>query len=227
MPESGQLVKLKMVAYRDKDFTQEARKEFDVLINPSSCKHSYAINYKENESMGDTAGAPKFEKFGGESISFKIVLDGTGIVPGSDKAKGVYHQLKQLKETAYNYNGTIHEPNYVQLLWGSMLFNGRLTSLNVEYNLFKPDGVPLRANVDLDFKGFTSKELEARMANRSSPDLSHLITVKAGDTLPKLCYEIYKDTSYCIEIAEINGLSCFRKVKPGIQLLFPPLMKNG
>ncbi|MFA8434710.1 MAG: hypothetical protein ACEPOZ_09360 [Marinifilaceae bacterium] len=227
MADGGELVKLKMVAYKDEGFSEKAGNEFEVLINPSSYKHSYGIRYKENESMGDTAGAPKFEKFGGESASFKIVLDGTGVVPGSDKAKGVYQQLKKLKETAYNYNGTIHEPNYVQLLWGSMLFNGRLTSLSVEYNLFRPDGMPLRANVDLDFKGFTSKELESKMANKSSPDLSHLITVKAGDTLQKLCYEIYKDTAYCTEIAQINGLSGFRRVKPGTQLLFPPLRKNG
>lgn len=154
-------------------------------------------------------------------------MDGTGVVPGSDKAKSVYQQLKKLKDTGYTYNGKIHEPNYVQIIWGSMLFNGRLTSLNVEYNLFKPDGTPLRANVDLDFKGFTSKDLETRMANSSSPDLSHLITIKSGDTLPKLCHEIYKDSTYCFEIAEINGLSSFRNVKPGTQLLFPPLMKNG
>lgn len=52
MPGSGELVKLKMVAYKDEEFSQKAGNEFEVLINPSSYKHSYSISYKDNESMG-------------------------------------------------------------------------------------------------------------------------------------------------------------------------------
>ena len=222
----GELVKLKMVAYKDENFSRKAGKEFDVLINPANYSHNYSINYKDNESMGETSGAPKFEKYPAETISFKIVLDGTGVVPVSGNRKNVYELLRTLKDTVYTFNGSIHEPNYVQLLWGSMLFNGRLTSMKVEYNLFKPNGLPLRANVSLDFKGFTSKELSSKMANLSSPDMSHLIVVKAGDTLPNLCFQIYKDSTYCIEIAKINSLKSFRNIKPGTELLFPPILKN-
>jgi LysM repeat protein len=224
---SGELVKLKIVAYTDEDFSSKADKEYDVLINPAKYTHNFNINYKDNESMGDTAGAPKFEKYSAESVSFSIVLDGSGIVPVSGTRKNVYEQLKALKDVVYTFNGAIHEPNYVQLLWGTMLFNGRTTSFKVEYNLFKPNGLPLRANVDLDFKGFTSKELSSKVANLSSPDLSHLIIVKAGDTLPNLCFKIYKDSTYCNEVAKLNNLNSFRNIKPGTQLLFPPLLKNG
>lgn len=224
---SGELVKLKIVAYTDEEFSTEAGKDYEVVINPSKYTHNYNINYKDNESMGDTAGAPKFEKYSAESVSFSIVLDGSGVVPVSGERKNVYEQLKALKDVVYTFNGAIHEPNYVQLLWGTMLFNGRTTSFKVEYNLFKPNGLPLRANVDLDFKGFTSKDLSTKVANLSSPDLSHIITVKAGDTLPNLCHKIYKDSTYCVEIAQINSLKSFRYIKPGTQLLFPPLLKNG
>lgn len=223
----GELVKLKMVAYKDENFSQKSGKEFDVLINPANYSHSYSINYKENESMGDTTGAPKFEKYPAETINFKIVLDGTGVVPVSGTRKNVYEMLRDLKDVVYTFNGTIHEPNYVQLLWGSMLFNGRLTSLRVEYTLFKPNGLPLRANVTFDFKGFTSKELSTKVANLSSPDMSHLITFKDGDSLPNLCFQIYKDSTYCTEIAKINALKNFRNIKPGTQLLFPPLLQHG
>lgn len=223
----GELVKLKIIAYKDQGYSQKAGKEFDVLINPSAYSHTFGINYKENESMGDSKGAQKFDKYPSENISFKIVLDGTGVVPVSGVRKSVYDMVTSLKDTVYTFNGTIHEPNYVQVIWGSMLFNGRLTSLRVDYNLFKPDGLPLRANVDLDFKGFTSKELSTRMANSTSPDLSHLVTFVAGDTLPNLCFQVYKNSNYCLEIAKLNGLKSFRKIKPGTQLLFPPLINYG
>jgi nucleoid-associated protein YgaU len=57
----------------------------------------------------------------------------------------------------------------------------------------------------------------------SSPDLTHLITVKAGDTLPLLCDRIYRDSGYYMEVARINGLSSFRNLQPGTTLKFPPL----
>jgi hypothetical protein len=220
----GELVKLKIIAYKDQGYSQKAGKEFDVLINPSSYSHTFGINYKENESMGDASGSQKFDKYPSENISFKVVLDGTGVVPVNGVRKSVYDMVTTLKDTVYTFNGSIHEPNYVQVVWGGMLFNGRLTSLRVDYNLFKPDGFPLRATIDLDFKGFTSKELSTRKANANSPDLSHLITFHAGDTLPNLCFQIYKNSNYCLEIAKINKLNSFRDIKLGTQLLFPPLI---
>ena len=89
--------------------------------------------------------------------------------------------------------------------------------------MFKPSGEPLRARVQLGFIGFMSKEEEALRANRSSPDMSHLIEVKAGDTLPTLCYRVYKDSSYYLEVARVNNMTDFRDIKPGSKLLFPPL----
>jgi nucleoid-associated protein YgaU len=68
-----------------------------------------------------------------------------------------------------------------------------------------------------------SKEEEALRANRSSPDMSHLIEVKAGDTLPLLCYRVYRDSSYYLEVARQNKLTDFRDLKPGSKLHFPPL----
>ena len=84
-------------------------------------------------------------------------------------------------------------------------------------------GEPLRAKIKLAFSGFMSKEEEALRANRSSPDLSHLIEVKAGDTLPMLCYRVYKDCSYYLEVAKVNDITNFRDIKPGSKLHFPPL----
>ena len=223
----GELVKLKIIAYTDEKYSASAGKEFNALINPASYSHSFGINYKENESMGDSNGAQKFDKYPSESISFKIILDGTGVVPVSSTRQSVYKRVTALKDTVYTYNGTIHQPNFVQVIWGSMLFNGRLTSLKVDYNLFRPDGMPLRANIDLNFKGFTSNDLSTKMANAQSPDMSHLITFLAGDTLPNLCFKIYKNSNYCLEVAKANGLKSFRKIKPGTKILFPPMINYG
>jgi LysM repeat protein len=69
-----------------------------------------------------------------------------------------------------------------------------------------------------------SPQEEALRANRSSPDLSHKVMVKAGDTLPLLCYRIYRDSSWYRDVARINNLDDFRDLKPGTRLVFPPLV---
>jgi len=200
---------------------------FQVMLNPGSYKHDYSIAYNKDKAMGQQARSSKFSVIGPENVSFKIMLDGTGVVnesgPAGASPAEVKDQISDLKDVVYKYDGEDHEPNHVRLLWGSFIFYGRLTSMKVEYKMFKPSGEPLRAEIDLAFTGFVSKEEEALRANRSSPDLTHVVEVKSGDTLPLLCSRVYNDCSYYLAVAEVNGIAHFRDIKPGQKLYFPPL----
>ena len=197
---------------------------FEVMLNPSNYDHSYSIGYNKKEAIGQSGSDTKFSGIKPEKIKFNILIDGTGVIGGPDSSSlDVKTQVKELTDIVYKYDGSKHEPNHVRVLWGSQIFFGRLESMSVDYTLFKPSGVPLRAKIKLGFSGFMSKEEEALRANRSSPDLSHLIEVKAGDTLPLLCYRVYKDSSYYLEVAKVNNITNFRDIKPGSKLHFPPL----
>ncbi|TPW15556.1 MAG: hypothetical protein FD130_1180 [Halothiobacillaceae bacterium] len=199
---------------------------FEVMLNPSNYSQTFSIGYSKKEVLGQLASDAKFSGIKPQKVSFDMVIDGTGVVnlpiPGVG-SPDVKTQIAQLTAIVYTYDGDNHEPNHVRLLWGSLIFFGRLDSMSVEYTLFKPSGEPLRAKVKLSFTGFMSKEEEALRANRSSPDLSHLIEVKAGDTLPLLCHRVYKDSSYYLEVAKVNNLTHFRDITPGSKLRFPPL----
>ena len=161
-----------------------------------------------------------------DKVTFSVLFDGTGVVPvptGSTAPSDVEGQLDAMSKVIYTYNGQTHEPNHVQLLWGTLIFYGRLQTISTQYTLFKPSGAPLRAKASLSFSGFLSKKEGELAANRSSPDLSHLIEVRAGDTLPLLCHRIYGDSSYYLKVAQFNGLRQFRRLTPGVKLHFPPL----
>jgi len=199
-------------------------KAFKFMLNPSEYDHSFAIEYNKQNAIGQSGSDTKFSGIKPEKLKFTTLMDGTGAVAGPDASKtDVKTQLKDLKAVIYNYDGKKHEPNYVQVLWGSQIFYGRLESMSVENTLFKPSGEPLRSRIQLGFSGFMSKEEEALRANRSSPDMSHLIEVKAGDTLPQLCYRVYRDSSYYPEVARVNDITDFRDIRPGSKLHFPPL----
>jgi hypothetical protein len=124
---------------------------------------------------------------------------------------------------AFKYDGDIHSPNFIQLSWGTLLFNCRLSTLSMNYTLFKPDGTPLRAKADATFIEFRNQKEISETDTDASPDMSHLVTVKRSDTLPNLCQSIYGDCTYYAKIAAFNRLTDFRDLTPGTQLLFPPL----
>ncbi len=227
MADTGRVIKLKIKAFKNNKYSSPSGDEYDLMINPENYKHEHKIEYQGEENYGGTFPGPKFKRYGTENIGFNIILDATGVISNSYNSNGIVDQIKKLKKTVYDFNGDIHEPQYVQLIWGKMIFNGRLTSFKIDYTLFTPSGIPLRAKIDLDFVGYTSCEERKQKENANSPDMSHLIQIKAGDNIQKLCYNIYKDTAYCRQIAYVNGLSSFRKVKQGMRLLFPPIRKDG
>lgn len=200
-----------------------------VMLNPSGYTHGYEICYNKKAAMGQSSLQPKFTNSGKEKVNFDILIDGTGCISvldlgsGVDVLKDVKTRINDLNKVCYAYNGSNHQPNTVQLLWGSLLFYGRLESMSVEYTLFKPSGQPLRAKVKLAFIGSVSSTEEALAANKTSPDLTHVIEFKAGDSLPLLCFKIYKNSAYYLDVAKSNGITSFRDIKPGTKLYFPPL----
>jgi len=198
---------------------------FNVLLNPADIKHSRGISYDKKKAQGQTAVDPRFAAMEAEKLSFSLLLDGTGAVPREpgEALREVKDMLDDLNKVLYRYEGNQHEPGRVRLLWGPLIFFGRLEGMTIAYTLFKPSGAPLRAKLELNFVGAMSKNAARLESNLSSPDLSHLVLVRQGDTLPLLCQRIYGDPGYYIDVAAYNQLPDFRLLRPGLQLHFPPL----
>lgn len=196
-----------------------------LLINPSQLKLTRAVSLSSISPLGGTGRGNKFNKIQPDNLSFSVIFDGTGVIPKPDKSPpdDVEEQIEALLKVIYAYEGKKHEPNIVQLVWGNLLFVGRLTSFVTDYTLFKPNGHPLRATVALAFSSYMSIQQSKLEANTSSPDLSHIVEVRAGDTLPLLCHKIYGDSRYYLAVARFNRLPRFRVLQPGMHLHFPPL----
>jgi len=194
---------------------------FRAMLNPSSWSHRHTISYDRKAAFGKASPTVRFSGTDEEEVSFDLVLDGTGVVEGA--TQDVRTQIERLKGVVYAYDGHQHEPSVVKLSWGSLVFFGRLRGLSVEYTVFEPGGDPLRARAKLAFLGFMTEKEESLRANRSSPDLSHVVVVQRGDTLPLLCHRIYRDAAYYPEVARFNDLTDFRHLEPGTRIRLPPL----
>ncbi|MDR0757633.1 MAG: hypothetical protein LBF85_07300 [Tannerella sp.] len=216
-------MKMKIIGFKQNTFIEKDG-EMDVQINPDSLKHTASIDYAKDMRVAVSGNEIKFNRMNNSSLSFDIVFDGTGIIPL--KEGNVSDAINKLESVAYNIVNDIHEPNYLQISWGSFVFKGRMSSMDYEYNLFSSDGKPLRVKVSMHLAGYMDRETEAKQANRNSPDMSHTVTLKSGESIAWWCHKIYGDASYCTDVARFNRLQSFRNVAPGMQIIFPPLVRN-
>ena len=233
MAQEGKLQKLMIRAYSDPNFDSELflsddGNPYEVAINPETYSLSFKSEYAIENASGSSKGGVKFHRSLPENLTLEFLFDRTGVFADSPaQDNGVIDDLEDFKKITYEFNGDIHSPNYLKVLWGDLLFPGVVTEFNIEYKLFNPSGKPIRAIVKVTFKNFIAEAQRAAREKKSSPDLTHVRVVKEGDSLPLMTHRIYGDPKYYLEVARVNGLTNFRKLTPGQKITFPPIEKIG
>jgi hypothetical protein len=225
MPE-GQLEKMKIYAYSDPDLEDQVGEPFTATINPETYSTEYKIEYNDAQAQGTSASQARFTRTAPQEISFEFLFDNTGIIDGSARTD-LTDEINNFREMLVGYNGDAHEPKHFKLCWGTLLFKGRCTSLTIMYKLFNPNGAPIRATCKASFKGSIEENLRVALENNRSPDLTHYHIIKKGDTLPVMCFKIYGDSKYYLQVAEKNRLNNFRNLKIGDEIFFPPIAKTN
>lgn len=230
------LVKMKIIAYSDDEFKDEvADGAYTAQVNPEKYTFKYKVEQNEDQAPGTSATQIKFSKIKPEEMGFQFLFDSTGVIPAnagspdatvSNSEDGIIGKIEHFKKVVLSYNGEVHQPNNLKLIWGELLFKGKLTEMDIEFKLFRPDGTPIRAIANAKFKGSMENELRVAKENAQSPDVKHTRTIADGDSLPFLTYRIYKNPDYYLEVARANNLTNFRKLRTGDQLQFPPVNKS-
>lgn len=223
--QQASLQLMKLIAYKDETFqTAVSGATYGVMINPDSVKWSRSIEYNEQQPPDSSAPSQKYKSTPCEKLSFDFVIDCTGIVD-ADRVD-MATEIVTLEDVCYTYNGTIHRPNFVKIVWGQGIsFNGVLTSFDTSFTLFAPDGTPLRAKVSLGFSEYIAPETVATEDGDESPDVTHMVDVVQDMNLPQLCTQVWNDSSYYVQVAKFNGLNKFRTLKGISRLVFPPIVQ--
>lgn len=252
----GNIPKVKIEAFELVDYSGTAKATITLpLVTNEGIEQNYTIDWggagDNPTAMGESAPIRQFKSYGGfgeEKLVITTIVDATGVyrVDAKEgdglklinfKEPNVQEYLTELKNTVYGYNEETHKPPYIKLTWGKIfadsktgekdgiagVYKGVLTSMNIKYELFSSTGFPVRAKVELSFLPVDDPR---KRPGGNSPDLTHIIEVKPGDNLAKLCNKIYDNSEYYHQVAQVNGLPSAYAIKPGMKLLFPPLDKN-
>jgi hypothetical protein len=200
-------------------------KAFVLQINPNALKFNKSIKYTDINVDGIAQNVVKYDAHEATTLTFDFIFDATGVA--SPKTESIDKTIEEFEKTTYKLDASTHEPPRLTVSWGTTVFKCYLTSLSYDYTLFSPSGEPLRVKVSVSFTNSTSLAEAEKEANKNSPDMTHAVTLKAGESIAWWCYKIYGDASYCVDIAKFNSLQGFRNVAPGTQILFPPLVRDG
>jgi phage tail protein X len=220
MAEKGHLERLKILAYRTPDFHDPVIATFESYVNPSEIVLSYEIEYDGAQGAGTTGSRMGFKKAKPGDMSLSFFLDGTG---ANGRPIDVQEKIAEFQRVT-GYNGDIHQTNYLKVVWGTLQVKRCvLKSASITYKLFRPSGVPLRATISAVFTDAVSDQARVAMVQDSSPDLTHVRTLRAGDSLAALCQEIYGDPHLVAKVARANGFDGFRQLPAGTRVRFPPL----
>src|SRR3546814_19360438 len=93
----------------------------------------------------------------------------------------VAEHIEDFKKKIIDFKGDIHRPYYLKIHWGTLLFKGVLTQIDIEYKVFTTDGTPIRAVAKCSFTESIEDHLREAIENKQSPDITHERTFTAAE----------------------------------------------
>ena len=195
---------------------------FIAMFNPESFAINEEIDWNDQCPPGNQVSDYLYNKTKPRKFTIEFTLDGTGVNTNGVKIP-VTAQIILFRAATTGVRGDLHRPNFLLVQYGTFINTCILNSSTVTYTMFDMFGLPIRARVSASFTERTVKTLSDILGMLSSPDLTHKVEVKQGDTLPLLTYNTYNNQTYYLQVAKVNKLKNFRNLKAGTTLVFPPI----
>lgn len=241
----GDLKKLK-IEYETGKKGPDRYDTIEALFNPSEIGISRSIEWKQQRAAGQGPWSgiayQAFRASNPQSLAIELFFDtyearsspsllGSvvsalkptlpfGNAPEATNVKALTDQVALLAQV----NQELHRPPHCKLSWGKFhIFSGVLTSINTNFTMFMPNGMPVRARVSCSFIEHVSVAFAVRRRELHSADVAKTRTVRRNDTLQSLAAEEYNDATQWRLIAKANGIVNPRDLQPGMVLMIPKL----
>jgi hypothetical protein len=150
--------KLKITAYNSAGGTETLSSNPDdsyvALVNPETYTIQYQINLNARRVPGNAGSDPAYVDTSPPTLQFDFLFDATGVIPkpsnlgvigdipvvgaiasavsniiSPEEPYDVMNEITKFNNVIFTYSGDQHSPRKIQLLWGKLVFDGKLTSL--------------------------------------------------------------------------------------------------
>lgn len=195
-----------------------------VLFNPEEYTLSRQVTYAQAAIPGLSAPLLQFVNGAMQTLDMELLVDTLEAhrTAGSAAGSDVRDQTRKVVGLM-DIDAKTHAPPVVLFTWGSLTFTCVLARATQRFVMFRPDGIPVRARLQVTFNEFRNVDLEAKEIKRETADYSKRYTVSQGETLSGIAAATYGDPALWRPIALRNGLDDPRDPPTGLQLAIPPL----
>ncbi|MGH9132941.1 MAG: LysM peptidoglycan-binding domain-containing protein [Ilumatobacteraceae bacterium] len=204
----------------------ETGAKIDCMFNPARFSFTAANRWESDRVPGK--GAPTLRFAGGEGGSFNLSLVFDTTATGSSVTEHTNKLLKLMEVdtslAGYDAARNNGRPPWVKFHWGTHVhsFKAVVKSADVTFTYFSNEGLPLRANVEMQLEQY---EPDANWGPQNptsgtpTPNRTHQVQV--GDTLDRIASRYYGDSTKWRDIASVNGIADPLDLTPGSYLAIP------
>ena len=194
--------------------------EITAQFNPEEVSVDKSVTYAEQDIPGLDSPLQQFVSGGAESLSVELFFDVYEDRPDQpDDVRELTDRVNKLLLVERER----HAPPLVKFAWGTITFESVIESANTTFTMFRPDGTPVRARMDVTFREYRPPSDQLEGEPRHSPDTTTVHRVVEGDTLWGIAQAEYGKPSAWRMIARANGIVNPRTLEPGTELTVPPL----
>ena len=210
---------------------------FQVPFNPTELSFQKQMRFAEIAIPGLDAPLQQFVRGEAEKLTLELFFDSTD--QGTGLGATSVTSLTDKVFSMARIDPTSHAPPVVKLTWSphfsgdSLLpalsaqkrtsFEGVIESISQKFTLFSPEGIPLRATVNLTIREYRTLEHQIDQLNLQSPDRTHSHTLKGGETLSAVAAEEWSRPGDWRRIADANELDDPRRLRVGTFLTIPAI----
>ncbi|MDH4100233.1 MAG: peptidoglycan-binding protein [Nitrospirota bacterium] len=187
-----------------------------VLFNPTEYSVEKGNQFAEIAIPGLEAPLLQFSRGNARTLTMDLFLDTT------ENNEDVRTYLKKIT-ALLDIQSDTHAPPVCDFVWGGgETFRGVMEKASQRFTMFLSDGTPIRATVNVSIKEFKSG-LSSRETPLESPDRTKVRTALEGDSLWFLAAKEYGDPAQWRFIAHESGIANPRILRPGQEIVLPPI----
>ncbi len=196
----------------------------DCMFNPFEYTVTKNNTYEEKSRNNSNVPAVEFKKGGPQSLKLSLVFD---TYEKDEDVSRTTNKLWKFMESSTRQEGSQNTkvpPPEVAFEWGVFRFVSVITAMTQKFTLFKMDGTPVRAKVDITFTQHVDvNDYPGQNPTSGGGPIQRVRQVIAGDRLDTIAYEMYGDATKWRLIAEYNRINNPLAVHPGQRLTIPQL----
>ena len=190
---------------------------YSVLFNPKEFSIQKSVQWEPHKAPGLDLPEQEFTSGNPAVLSVELFFD-------TYEAKTDVHEHTDQIQNLTLVNSDKHRPPMVMFSWGKVKFKGVVESLTLRYTMFLSDGKACRATAAITIKEAKTAKEQLEKNPRNSPDHTKRRIMKMGETLALIAHEEYDDPAEWRRIADANGISDPKDVRPGMVLTLPPIL---